>query len=44
MALGGVSEWFDDYIAGEEADPGDEPELHKGMVRRRHTLRLPCPS
>lgn len=27
-----MSEWFDDYIAGEEADPGDEPELHKGMV------------
>ena len=32
MALGGISEWFDDYIAGEEADPGEEPELHKGMV------------
>lgn len=32
VALGGISEWFDDYIAGEEADPGEEPELHKGMV------------
>ena len=30
VALGGVSEWFDEYIAGEETDPGEGPELHKG--------------
>lgn len=23
VALGGVSEWFDEYIATEEANPGD---------------------
>jgi hypothetical protein len=32
VALGGVSEWFDEYIATEESDPGEEPELHKAMV------------
>lgn len=32
VALSNVSDWFDDYIASEEADPGQEPELHKGMV------------
>lgn len=32
MALGGVSEWFDEYIATEESDPQQEPELHKAMV------------
>jgi len=31
-ALQGISEWFDAYIAEEEADPGQEPELHKAMV------------
>ena len=23
VALGGISEWFDEYIATEEADPGE---------------------
>jgi hypothetical protein len=32
LALGGVSEWFDEYIATEESDPQQEPELHKAMV------------
>jgi hypothetical protein len=32
VALGGISEWFDEYIATEESDPGEEPELHKAMV------------
>lgn len=32
VALQGVSEWFDEYMAAEEADPGQEPELHKAMV------------
>eukprot|EP00602_Paraphysomonas_sp_CaronLab_P003967 CAMPEP_0185017436 /NCGR_PEP_ID=MMETSP1103-20130426/388_1 /TAXON_ID=36769 /ORGANISM="Paraphysomonas bandaiensis, Strain Caron Lab Isolate" /LENGTH=753 /DNA_ID=CAMNT_0027546853 /DNA_START=39 /DNA_END=2300 /DNA_ORIENTATION=+ len=32
VALGGISEWFDEYIATEEADPTIEPELHKAMV------------
>ena len=31
-ALGGINEWFDDYIASEESDPAQEPELHKAMV------------
>ena len=28
VALGGVSEWFDEYIATEEADPGEVRSLH----------------
>lgn len=34
LALGGVSEWFDEYMAKEEGDAGgqQEPELHKAMV------------
>lgn len=32
VALQGVSEWFDEYMAKEEAQPGQEPELHKAMV------------
>lgn len=32
VALGGISEWFDEYISTEEADPTQEPELHKAMV------------
>jgi hypothetical protein len=32
MALQGVSEWFDDYIAQEDSDSTQEPELHKAMV------------
>jgi hypothetical protein len=32
VALQGISEWFDEYIATEEADAGVEPELHKAMV------------
>jgi hypothetical protein len=31
-ALQAVSEWFDEYIATTEVDPGQEPELHKAMV------------
>ncbi len=31
-ALQAVSEWFDEYIATTEIDPGQEPELHKAMV------------
>jgi hypothetical protein len=29
-SLQDVSEWFDDYIANEEQDAEQEPELHKG--------------
>jgi len=32
LALQGVSEWFDEYIAQEENEPAQEPELHKAMV------------
>jgi hypothetical protein len=32
QALQGVSDWFDEYIASSEMDPGQEPELHKAMV------------
>lgn len=32
QALQGVSEWFDEYIATEEGEPAQEPELHKAMV------------
>ena len=32
LALQGVSEWFDDYIAQEESEPAQEPELHKVVV------------
>ena len=32
VALQGISEWFDEYIAAEEEDAGVEPELHKAMV------------
>jgi hypothetical protein len=32
VALGGISEWFDEYIANEESDAAQEPELHKAMV------------
>lgn len=32
VALGGISEWFDEYISTEESDPTKEPELHKAMV------------
>ena len=28
VALGGVSEWFDEYIATEEADPGEVRSLY----------------
>ena len=31
-ALQGISEWFDEYIASEESEPENEPELHKSMV------------
>ncbi len=31
-ALQGVSEWFDEYIASEEEEASQEPELHKAMV------------
>lgn len=31
-ALQAVSEWFDEYIATTEVDPGQEPELHKAMT------------
>ena len=31
-ALQAVSEWFDEYIATTEVDPGQEPELHKSMT------------
>lgn len=27
-----ISEWFEDYMASEEQDPDQEPELHKAMV------------
>lgn len=32
VALQGISEWFDEYIATEESDSAVEPELHKAMV------------
>lgn len=32
VALGGIGEWFDEYISTEESDPSTEPELHKAMV------------
>jgi hypothetical protein len=31
-ALGGVSEWFDEYMAAEDGDGGQEPDLYKTMV------------
>ena len=33
VALGGVSEWFDEYIATEEADPGEVYPLHIKIIQ-----------
>ena len=32
LALQGVSEWFDEFLAQEESQIDQEPELHKSMV------------
>lgn len=31
-ALQGVSEWFDEYVAGQESEAGQEPEFSKAMT------------
>jgi hypothetical protein len=36
VALSNVSEWFDEYIATEESDPSQEPEVSLLLAREKH--------